>query len=65
MIKEGENGLLVEEKNSELLTEAMIKLIGDENLRQNMREKNIEDIKQKDWPLIAKKITDVYSKIEN
>ena len=60
LIKEGENGLLVEEKNSELLAKAMIKLIGDENLRQNMREKNIEEIKQKDWPLIAKQITDLY-----
>ncbi|MBI2635347.1 MAG: glycosyltransferase family 4 protein [Parcubacteria group bacterium] len=65
LIKESENGLLVEEKNNEALAEAMIKLIRDENLRQKMSDRNLEDIKQKDWPLIAKQITDVYSKIKN
>lgn len=60
LIKEGENGLLVEEKKSELLAEAMLQLIDDKNLRQQISEKNLEDIKQKDWPTVAKKITDVY-----
>ena len=60
LIKDGENGLLVEEKDAQALTQAMVKLIGDENLKQKMRDKNLEDIKQKDWPIIAKKITDVY-----
>ncbi|MDO8676900.1 MAG: glycosyltransferase family 4 protein [Candidatus Azambacteria bacterium] len=60
LIREGENGLLVEEKNSEALTETMIKLIRDESLRQKMSDKNLEDIKEKDWPLIAKQITDLY-----
>ncbi|MFH0956208.1 MAG: glycosyltransferase family 4 protein [Candidatus Falkowbacteria bacterium] len=60
LIKDGENGLLVEEKNSNELARAMIKLIGDENLRQKIKMKNLEDIKQKDWPIIVKKITDVY-----
>ncbi len=62
LVKENENGLLVEEKDSEALAKAMIKLINDENLRQKMKEKNLEDIKQKDWPIIAKKITDAYGK---
>ena len=65
LIKDGENGLLVEEKNSDELARAMIKLIGDENLRQKIKMKNLEDIKQKDWPIIAQKITNVYSKIGN
>ena len=60
LIKEGENGLLVEERNSEALAKAMIKLISDESLRQKMREKNLEDIKEKDWPIIAKQITTLY-----
>jgi len=62
LVKNGENGILVEEKNPSALAQAIIKLIGDENLRQKMRGKNLEDIKQKDWPLIAKKITDAYGK---
>ncbi len=60
LIREGENGLLVEEKNSNELARAMIKLINDENLRQKMRDKNLEDIKQKDWPLVAERITKIY-----
>ncbi|MDP2638654.1 MAG: glycosyltransferase family 4 protein [Candidatus Azambacteria bacterium] len=60
LIKDGENGLLVEEKDAQALTQAMIKLIGDENLRQKMRDKNLEDIKQKDWLIISQKITNVY-----
>ena len=62
LIKEEENGLLVEERNSEALAQVMIKLISDENLKQKMRNKNLEDIKEKDWPVIAKKITDAYGK---
>lgn len=61
LIKEGENGLLVEEKNSEALARAIIKLLEDKNLAQQMREKNLEDIKQKDWPIIAKQITKMYA----
>lgn len=62
LVKEDENGILVEEKNSDKLARAVIKLIGDENLRQKMHDKNLEDIKEKDWPTIAKKITNVYSR---
>jgi len=60
LIKENQNGLLVEEKNSKTLAQAIKKIITDENLRRQMSEQNLEDIKQKDWPVIAKQITDVY-----
>jgi len=60
LVKDDKNGILVEEKNSDALTQAITKLIGDENLRQKMGEKNLSDIKGKDWPIIAKKITDAY-----
>lgn len=62
LIRDNSNGLLVEEKNSEALARAITKLINDENLRQKMRDKNLEDAKEKDWPIIAKQITDVYFK---
>ncbi|MFH1990697.1 MAG: glycosyltransferase family 4 protein [Patescibacteria group bacterium] len=63
LVKDGINGFLVEDKNSDELTNAMIKLISDENLRQKMRDKNLEDIKQKDWPIIAKLVIRVYESI--
>ncbi len=63
LIKDDENGLLVEEKNAQALAQAMIKLIGDENLRQKMRDKNLKDIKQKDWLIIAGLIAKVYESV--
>jgi len=63
LIKEWENGLLVEERNPEALAGTIIKLLEDKNLAQQMREKNLEDIKQKDWPIIAKLVNEVYESI--
>ncbi|MBU2082307.1 glycosyltransferase family 4 protein [Patescibacteria group bacterium] len=63
LVKDDENGLLVEEKNAQALAQAMVKLIGNENLRQKMRDKNLEDIKQKDWPIITKLIIQAYETI--
>ncbi len=63
LIKEERNGLLVAEKDTEGLAEALIKLVTDENLRAAMKKNNLEDIKQKDWPLIAEKITKIYQSL--
>ena len=41
----------------------MRRLVENKDLSETMSDKNLEDIKQKDWPLIAKQITDVYFKI--
>ncbi len=60
LIKDGVNGFLVEEKNSNDLADKIIKLISDKRLCEKMRDKNLEDIKEKDWSLIAKKVTDLY-----
>lgn len=60
LIKDGINGFLVEDKNSGELVKAVIKLIDGPEIREEMKIKNLEDIKQKDWPIIARKITDAY-----
>ncbi len=61
LIKSGRNGLLVEEKDSDVLGRSLIELVKDESLRNKMRRNNLEDIKQKNWQLIAKRITDTYA----
>ena len=60
LIKEERNGLLVAEKDTKSLVETLIRLATNENLCAAMNKNNLEDIKQKDWPIIARKITDVY-----
>lgn len=65
LIKDGENGFLVEDKNSDELAKAVIKLIDNPEMREKIKIKNLEDIKQKDWPIIAKKITDVYERLRH
>lgn len=63
LVKEEINGLLVEDKNSDELAEAVIKLIDNPEIREKMKIKNLEDIEQKDWPIITKKINEVYISI--
>ena len=60
LIKDGINGFLTESGDSFAIAAAIDKILSDEELRQKIKERNLEDIKQKDWPVIAKKITDVY-----
>lgn len=63
LLKEGINGLLIEDKNSDELAGAVIKLINHPEIREKMKIKNLEDIKQKDWPIIAKKIDEIYQSL--
>ena len=63
LIKDGMNGFLIDEKNSEAIVEAIAKLLKDEKLCFDMKEKNLEDIKQKDWPIIAGFIAKVYETV--
>ena len=63
LIKDGMNGFLVDEKNSEAIAEAMAKLLKDEKLCFDMKEKNLEDIKQKDLSIITGLIIQVYESV--
>lgn len=63
LVKEGINGLLVKDRNSDELAEAVIKLINNPEIREKMKIKNLEDIKQKDWPIIALRIDNIYKSI--
>ena len=60
LIKDGVNGFLVESGDSFAIVAAINKILSSAELCQKIKERNLEDIKQKDWSVIAQKITDVY-----
>ncbi len=60
LIKDGINGFLVSPGNSSEIAEAITKLATNREISQKMGTQNLEDIKQKNWLIIAKKITEVY-----
>ena len=63
LIMDDINGFLVNPMSPEELVEALVKLIKNPDLTKKMGAQNLEDIKQKDWPIIAKKIDETYKSI--
>ena len=63
LIKYSVNGLLVNPGNSYELAEAIKKLIDNPEFAKKIAAKNAEDIKQKDWQVITKKIDEIYQSI--
>ncbi len=55
IIRDGENGYLFENENSEDLKEKLQKLISDSKLREKMGDKSIEILKSKFDPMIWQK----------
>lgn len=66
LIKDGENGLLVPPRRPELLAEAIIKLVNDENLRKNLG-KNARNhiINNYDWNIITDNFEQIYKSISH
>ena len=60
LIKDSVNGFLIDSGNDSAIAEALVKILSDAELFQKMKERNLEDIKKKDWPIIAKQITNIY-----
>ena len=63
LIKDRINGFLVSPGDSSELAEAIIKLIINREIFQKMSTQNLEEIKQKDWSVIADKINAIYQSI--
>lgn len=60
LIKDGISGLLVDPNSSKELAKAVLKLINNPDLISKMRVQNLKDITLKNWPIIAKTITEIY-----
>lgn len=60
LIEDSINGFLVESNDSIAIAAAIDKILNNKELYQKIKERNLEDIKQKDWPVIAKCVTNIY-----
>lgn len=60
VIKDGENGILVESKNSNQITEALLKLLENDSERNRMKEEGLENSKKFSWPIILKRFDEIY-----
>lgn len=63
IIDDGKNGLLVPPKDSEALADAIIKIIKNTNLRNNLINKGKEKVKDYDIDKITDMVLDVYKKV--
>lgn len=62
LIKNGEDGILVEGGNVDQLKDATVKLLQDPELRKTLGRNAEEEIKKFNWPDVAKEIVEVYGK---
>ncbi|HEX8969230.1 MAG TPA: glycosyltransferase family 4 protein [Chloroflexota bacterium] len=59
----GEQGLLVEPKNSGALADALCRLLGNPELRARMRRNGPDTAQHYDWPRVAGQVLDYYAEI--
>lgn len=65
IIKNGENGFLVEPKKSKAIAEKVLLLIENEKLRNMIIEKNKEDVKRYCWENVTDKLEKNYREMKN
>lgn len=63
IIKDGENGLLIEPKNSQVIAAAVIKLLSDQELRNRLAQDALVGVRKFDWVSIVGQVDDLYKKI--
>ncbi len=63
VVTHGVDGLLVPPKNSRQLAQALISLMSDESLRQQMGAKGIVKAKEHNWEHIARRVLNYYTRI--
>lgn len=61
IIEDGENGFLVEPKNSKQLAEKILCLLSNDELRKHIFLKNTEKAKSYSWDLVIEKLLKIYS----
>ncbi|HEY33335.1 MAG TPA: glycosyltransferase family 4 protein [Dehalococcoidia bacterium] len=62
VVTHGEDGLLVPPRNYQELSQALLTLLEDEKLRQQMGEKGKAKAKDYDWKVVSRKLLDFYQR---
>jgi glycosyltransferase involved in cell wall biosynthesis len=63
ILKDGQNGFLVEPANPEQIAEKVLLLLNDEKLRKIISKNNLEEVKKYDWKIVIDKLENLYSDI--
>jgi len=63
VIKDGENGLLVDVKDPETYALALLKVLREDNLRRKLIENGLKTAKIYSWENVAKKVEEVYLRV--
>jgi glycosyltransferase involved in cell wall biosynthesis len=63
VIQDGENGLLIEPKNSDQIRDAILKLLNDKELAKRLGERGLETCKRFEWKKILEEIDEIYQDI--
>jgi len=63
IIQDGFNGLLIQPKNSQAITEAIIKIFSDKNLAQRLTQNAQITVQKFAWSNIVSQVSDLYQTI--
>jgi len=65
IVTDGENGFLVESRNSQQLAEKILLLLKNENIRKRFSGNNIEKAKSYGWSNVIASLEEVYLRVKN
>lgn len=60
-VREGYNGIFVPQNNPQKTADAIIKILSDNDLRENLKRNGLEWVKNFSWGRIVKKYIDIYN----
>ena len=63
LVEHGETALLVPPQDFVAMSEAILQILGDSNLRQRFKEKGFESIQSYTWPNVKSRLMTVYAQV--
>ncbi len=63
IITNGENGLMINPKSSEEISQAIIKLLSDKEMIDRFSKRGLETVQKFNWPTIIEKIDGIYQEV--